>query len=236
MKKKILIAIVLIVVIVGTTIGIIYYKNTRPLKIDKDFSKINLTKVNKVMFVAHPDDDALWGGDHLLKDGKEYLVVCITCGSVKKRVDEFTKVMNNTNSEYVILGFPDKTNGEKDNWETVKDDIKKDLKEILSLKDWDLVVTHNPEGEYGHIHHIMTNEIVTNLANKEKLMYFGKYYKKDILTDYKEQMTELSEEDYQKKYELLKDYKSQSNVVYDMFGHMIPYENWISYEEWYNEI
>lgn len=40
------------------------------------------------MFVAHPDDETIWGGSHLLK--KHYLVVCLTNGNNKtrKRVHE----------------------------------------------------------------------------------------------------------------------------------------------------
>lgn len=235
MKKKQIIMIIVGISIILVALGFCFYNEKRPIKVDKDFSKINLEKVDKVMFVAHPDDDALWGGDHLIKDGDNYLVVCITCGNVKKRVDEFTTVMDKTKSQFVMLGFPDKTNGKKDNWDTVKANIKSDIEEILNLKDWKLVVTHNPEGEYGHIHHIMTNEMVTESANKDKLMYFGKYYKKNDLDNYKDSMSELTEEDYQQKYELLADYESQKTVVYDMFGHMIPYENWISYEDWYSE-
>ena len=34
----------------------------------------------------------------------------------------------------------------------VKGYSKRDKKEIDS-KDWDKIVTHNPDGEYGHIHH-----------------------------------------------------------------------------------
>lgn len=235
MKKKNIIILVIIAVIlfVGIMIGVNYYMKKRPIEVDKDFSKIDLSNVTNVMFVAHPDDDAIWGGAHLLDDGDKYLVVCITCGVVKERVLEFESAMNKTGSKYIMLGWPDKTNGEKDNWDTSRDGIKEDIEKILALKDWDLVVTHNPEGEYGHIHHKMTNVMVTDLADKSKLMYFGKYYKASIIDDYKDGMKELNDDIYQKKYDLIGVYKSQ-DFVYDMFGHMFKYENWLSYEEWNN--
>ena len=58
-----------------------------PYVISKDFDKIELDNYDKLMIVAHPDDETLWGGAHLLEDN--YLVVCITCGPIKDRVNEF---------------------------------------------------------------------------------------------------------------------------------------------------
>ena len=53
---------------------------------------------------------------------------------------------------------------------------------ILGYKKWNKIVTHNPEGEYGHIHHKMTNQIVTKECKKKdltkNLYYFAHYYKK----------------------------------------------------------
>ena len=51
------------------------------------FVEKSLSGVNKLMVVAHPDDELLWGGLHLIDD--DYLVVCITCGPNKVRVNEF---------------------------------------------------------------------------------------------------------------------------------------------------
>ena len=140
---------------------------------------IDLTKVDKLMIVAHPDDEMIWGGSHLIDDN--YLVVCITCGTDEKRVKEFKNVMNATNDEYIMLSYPDKTNGERDNWQKVYNDITLDIEKIIKMKNWDLIVTHNEKGEYGHIHHIMTNSIVTSIYEKMNLenttlYYFGKYF------------------------------------------------------------
>lgn len=234
-KRNIIIVSIVIVLILIITIGaVIWHNKNTGIKIDKDFSKIDLSNVTNVMFVAHPDDDALWGGKHLVENGDKYLVVCITCGVVKQRADEFESAMNKTNSKYIMLGWPDKTNGEKDNWDSSYDGITKDVQDILALKDWKLIVTHNPDGEYGHIHHKMTNAIVTDNAKKEKLMYFGKYHKKADMEKYQSSMIPMDADSLEKKEDLISVYKSQ-DFVFDMFGHMNVYENWLSYEEWYNE-
>lgn len=236
-KKKIIISLISLLILIS--LGLIIYfwlrrSDRSSIEVDKDLAHINLDKVDKLMFVAHPDDDSIWGGAHLIEDGNKYLVVCITCGVRKDRALEFEEAMGKTGSEYLMLGYPDKTNGEKDNWDTSRDGIRKDVQEIIDAKDWNLIVTHNPDGEYGHIHHKMTSSIVSDIADHNKLMYFGKYYKKSIIDDYKDQMVELKEDIYNKKIDLIKVYKTQ-DFVFDMFGQMFGYESWLSYEEWYSE-
>ena len=146
------------------------------IKVDKRIEILDLTNVDNLMIVAHPDDDYIWGGSHLIDD--DYLVVCITCGVKRVRALEFKKAMDKTGDKYIMLGYPDKTNGKRDNWDLVYDDITKDLKKIIEYKNWNIIVTHNPDGEYGHIHHKMTSNIVTSLTG-DNLYYFGRYYKKD---------------------------------------------------------
>ena len=66
--------IILIVCIIFCTS--IYFFNFYH-NLDKDLKKIDFSKYNKLMIVAHPDDETLWGGGHLI-DG-DYVVVCVTC-------------------------------------------------------------------------------------------------------------------------------------------------------------
>lgn len=205
----------------------------KPYKVDKDFSKINLEGYNKLMIVAHPDDEMLWGGAHLIED--DYLVVCITCGGDKIRVNEFKNVMKATNNKYIMLNYPDKTNGERDNWDKVYDDITKDINEIIDLKSWETVVTHNPQGEYGHIHHKMTNAIVTELMeNKEKtgkLYYFGRYHSKKKINEFYSEMTPIEDIYFKQKRQILGMYTSQY-FIQTMFDHMYGYEDWENYDSW----
>lgn len=163
--KKYYILIILLIISISTIIlGLItYYNNV--YGVTKNIDSIKLDNVNNLMIVAHPDDEILWGGAHLIEDN--YLVVCITCGTNKVRVNEFVQVMNSTKDKFIMLGYPDKTNGERDNWDNHRDSITSQLDKIISLKDWDNIVTHNPDGEYGHIHHKMTSELVTNVVDKK---------------------------------------------------------------------
>lgn len=107
-------------------------------------------KIN-LMIVAHPDDETLWGGANLIQD--DYYVVCVTCGNISYRDEEFKKVMLLTGNDFEFLGYPDVVNGYISNWKNYTDSITNDLKRIINSRDWNKVVTHNPDGEYGHFHH-----------------------------------------------------------------------------------
>ncbi len=231
-KLHIIPIVIVLTLLTISTISILTYLYA-PYKANKDFSKINLDGYNKLMIVAHPDDEMLWGGSHLIEDN--YLVVCVTCGGVKERVNEFVKVMNATNDKYIMLNYPDKTNGERDNWDKVYDDITKDINEIINLKDWDLIVTHNPQGEYGHIHHKMTNAIVTSLMEQKdetnKLYYFGRYHSKKKISNYYNEMSPIPDKDIKEKKRILGMYSSQY-FIQTMFDHMYAYEDWESYDSW----
>ena len=230
MKKSILTISIFVVSIFLSTYFIYKYTENRSVSVDKNIEHVDTSGITKLMVVAHPDDDFIWGGSHLMDD--DYLVVCITCGVKKTRVLEFKEAMKKTNEKYIMLGYPDKTKGKRDDWSSVYTSISSDLKKIIDYKDWNLIVTHNPDGEYGHIHHKMTSEIVTNLSNKERLMYFGKYYKKENIP---EDLPTISEKNKKiKREELIPIYASQGYSM-DKFGHMFDYANWRSYDEWNQE-
>ncbi len=225
MKRKVIFFILLVFIVM-----IFHsYQVTAGANVSKNINKLDLSKTNKLMIVAHPDDELLWGGAHLIDD--DYLVVCVTCGVNKKRVKEFVSVMNVTNDKYLMLGYPDKRKNERDNWNGVYSDIQKDLNKIIKYKNWDLIVTHNPQGEYGHIHHKMTSTIVTNIANHDKLQYFGIYYSKLRLESENPKLDSISDEKLYEKEKISLLYTSQKNVINNL-GHMMKYENWISYNDW----
>lgn len=192
----------------------------------EQLDELPLEKCTKLMIVAHPDDETLWGGFGLIED--DYFVVCITNGNNKVRSAEFQKVMETTEDVGLILSYPDKIGRKKSDWKYWKDDIRKDLETILKYKQWDLVVTHNEDGEYGHPHHIMTHEMEVdaykNTDCKAEQYFFGKYYKKKELPQDLE--GKVTGEKLERKYQIYKIYESQSKTI-GKLSHMTPYENWI---------
>lgn len=206
------------------------------------FSKIYLRKnglfrfhdwnnVERLMIVAHPDDETLWGSEELLKN--KYLVVCITCGTNKKREKEIEAALKISKDRLIVLDKPDKVRGKRSDWKHYKKQIKYELKYVIKKKKWNTIVTHNPEGEYGHIHHKITSNIVTKVYNKEKigkLKYFGKYYSKKRINQNKF-AREIPEDIYDMKIEMIDSYKSQA-FIKNRFNQMYKYENLINAEDW----
>lgn len=227
MKKAIYIIGSLIIAI-AILLMFIFSVNKIPVK--QQLKKLNLDNVNKVMIVAHPDDETIWGGAHLLQD--DYLIVCVTCGSNKIRVNEIKKITDYSEDELIMLGYPDKVWGQRSDWKYEKKEIQKDIQKILNYKNWQQVVTHNPDGEYGHTHHKMTSAIVTEVYGKqENLYYFGKYYKNKELQKINKPITLDKKILKEKTKNMLPIYKSQG-FIKEKFGHMYPYEDWIKSIEW----
>lgn len=195
-------------------------------------SQLDLDGYDNLMIVAHPDDETIFGGGHLL-EGK-YLVVCITAGNDVVRSREFIKAMNATNDKGLMLGYPDKTMGKRDKWTSCKSDIKAELTKIINYKHWKTIVTHSPQGEYGHIHHKMTNGIVTDIYNEvcgddQDLYYFAHYYTKEEIGAVEKDLVPLDKNIFDKKYKYAHDvYKSQFHVL-DKLDHIMKYEQWQKY-------
>ncbi len=194
---------------------------------NKCFRYVEKPGQKKLMIVAHPDDETIYGGGHLLTG--DYTVVCITCGVVDYRVEEFKEVMNKTGDNYIMLGFEDRVNvtGPISNWSNQYDDIYNTLHDIITSENWDMIITHNPDGEYGHRHHIMTSEMVTDITGKNNLYYFGhwSYSGRDE--------KRINDNLYDKKMnELISVYYRSQGVALNYNYNMLPYENWIKATEW----
>lgn len=191
------------------------------------FDNTKKKEIKRLMIVAHPDDETIFGGGHLLQD--KYTVVCVTCGKIEYRVKEFEEVMSKTEDDYIMLGYTDRENltGPISNWNNEYNDIYNSLLEIINGTDWDIIVTHNPDGEYGHIHHIKTSEIVSEIANKDKLYYFGHWYSNGG------NGPRIDDNLYNIKInELLSIYYRSQGVALNYNYNMFPYENWIQANEW----
>lgn len=219
--------------VTGIVIAKNEYKNAYnipPLTVEQ-IKKADFKNAKKLMIVAHPDDELLWGGGHLM-DG-DYLVVCITRGYDRVRSEEFRRVTEASGNEHIILSYPDKVVGKRDDWSEIDAKISSDLDKVMEYKNWDLIVTHNKRGEYGHRHHKMTNRIVTDIYKnkhiKSDFYYFGKYHKKANMDKVRGELVKLSPEQIEFKEKLRTLYKSQSRTL-DGLWHMADYEMWQKYD------
>lgn len=193
-------------------------------------SGINSAK--KLMIVAHPDDETLWGGGHLLEG--DWFVLCLTNEFDKVRKNEFYNAMAVSKSKSIILSYPDLMNKKKDDWSTVEAGIKKDLQLILQFKDWQQITTHNPLGDTGHIHHRNTNRLVTQISTElgqySKLWYTGRFYSVgNVPVDL---MITNNESVMIKKNLMLSKYIAETKPIDKYWRQMMPYEHWKKASEW----
>lgn len=200
---------------------------------DKRIADAINEKDKKLMIVAHPDDDVIWGGGHLMSG--DYLVVCVTNGRNKTRSKEFADVITASGNDFIMLDYPDKVANRRDLWTAVMGKISKDLEAVIKYKDWEQIVVHNQAGEYGHIHHQNVHSIVTEIYDRDNikspLYCFGKYYKAVDIDSVKDDLTPISDEEYEFKKNLADMYKSQKKTVKKLW-HMARYEMWTEYERY----
>jgi len=194
-------------------------------------NRYNASQYRKLMIVAHPDDETLWGGANLFK--YRYFVVCLTNGFNLKRANDFKKLLKLTNNSGIILNYPDSQDKIRDDWSEVKTGLLKDLSKLLNYQNWDKIVTHGPDGTTGHIHHKKTCKYVTQIAKKynkyNNLYYFGKFYKKEKIPKY---LPRINDEELSYKKKEINIYKSVIKTIHKFWYHFLPYENWIKATKW----
>ena len=193
----------------------------------------NASQYKNVMIVAHPDDETLWGGANLIND--RYFVVCLTNGYTLSRANDFREILKFTNNSGIILNYPDVQDNIRDNWSEVERGILKDLSTIINYNFWEKIVTHGPDGTTGHFHHKKTCEYLTKITKKynkyNNLYYFGKFYKKNSIPKY---LKRISNRELKYKKKEVSIYKSVKKIIFKLWYHMLPYENFVLASEWKN--
>lgn len=219
---------------VSTTVTITVTGNTGFLT-KQMLDEMDLTSIDNLMIVAHPDDETIWGGGHIVED--DYFILCLTDGYNEKRKKEFYKALSASNDKGMILSYPDTIDGKRSDWKNVKNGMLKDLELIMTYKKWDMVVAHNPSGEYGHEQHKMTSQYVTDTyvkkvdETKAGLVYFGKYYAATKVNEALKDEPRLSQRALERKQILCRLYPSQK-VMVTRLAHMYPWELWINAQIW----
>lgn len=199
---------------------------------------IDLNRAKNLMLVTRPGEEALWGGGHLLEE--DYLVVCMTGGAHPETAAEMDRALSASPSQSMKFAFREKNlRGKSSHWYFARSDIKTVLKMLFTAKEWNKIVTHNPDGEYGNRQNKLLSTIVTQVFNKtvrkkspknDNLFYFGRYCR-PAETGKPEGLAPLSETAMAAKTEMLAAYKTLSSPEAD-FGHMLPYENWVKHSDW----
>lgn len=129
--------------------------------VPSDFlSKLGGLKV--AMVVAHPDDETLWGGGVLARYQGFDVFCCSIPARDPERVLAFCGAMKMLGHHPFIL--PNFDRGPTHPLERL---------DLLQLDRYDVVITHNEDGEYGHAHHIQVHRHVTAIFDGHTLTFKG---------------------------------------------------------------
>src|SRR5438128_2291158 len=129
-------------------------------------SRAGVPRPSKVMFVAHPDDESLFGGE-ALTSSSGWTVICVTNGTNEQRRCEFIEAMSSIGANYTMLGhFDHLASG------NFSGRLDEQLQELLEEFPYEMVVTHNERGEYSHPQHRAVHRIVRRLVTSRPLYVF----------------------------------------------------------------
>jgi LmbE family N-acetylglucosaminyl deacetylase len=119
------------------------------------------------VIVAHPDDETLWaGGTMLMHPFRDWYIISLCRADDPDRAPKFHRVLEILNAKG-DMGYLDDGPGQSPlDQELVKTTVLK----LLPDKHFDLIITHDPAGEYTrHRRHEETSEAVINLWYDEKI-------------------------------------------------------------------
>ena len=124
-------------------------------------------RVKVVVIVAHPDDEILWAGGTLLSNPSWDLVILSLCrANDEERASKFYKTLKLLNAKGKMSNLDD---GPKQT--PLSDNVVEQLlMQIVPNEHFDLIITHNPLGEYTtHLRHEEISKAVINLWKKGKI-------------------------------------------------------------------
>ena len=114
-----------------------------------------------VVIVAHPDDETLWAGGSILSHPSwKCFIVCLCRGSDIERSTKFHLALKVLKSEGIMGDLDDGPD------QIPLDDREVDqaILELLPSKQYDLIISHNPTGEYSkHLRHEEVSKSVIRL-------------------------------------------------------------------------
>jgi len=151
--------------------------------------------IDKLMIVAHPDDEALFGGAELLTHPEEYKVVAVDEYQNEVRRAEWISSM-----QFIGITDSEHWSGFKGGEDYYREKLIYELLRVLRERKYKKIVTHNRKGEYGHPRHRALHDVLNHL-------------RPDILWQFDKCKERLPKDILHKKRDLLKVYESQREVL-----------------------
>ena len=125
------------------------------------------SKKTVAVIVAHPDDETLWSGGTILSHPAwQWFIVCLSRRNDKDRSLRFFNALKILRSEGIMGDLDD---GPEQN-PLEENVVEQAMLNLLPAKHFDLIISHNPTGEYTrHIRHEETGIAVIKLWNAGKI-------------------------------------------------------------------
>lgn len=126
-----------------------------------------MKKKTAAIIVAHPDDETLWaGGTIMIHPAWNFFVVCLCRKSDPDRAPKFYKALHILNADGQMGDMDDSPEQIPLNAGL----LHKNIINLLPYTHFDLIITHNPKGEYTrHLRHEETGKAVIGLWETSKL-------------------------------------------------------------------
>ena len=120
------------------------------------------------IIVAHPDDETLWAGGTIMSHPFwKCFIVCICRASDKDRAPKFYKVLKILKAEGTMGDLDDGPDQNPLN----KQMVEQTILDLLPVRLFDLIITHNAQGEYTkHLRHEEVGKAVIELWQTQKIM------------------------------------------------------------------
>ena len=133
-------------------------------------------RTRRIMFVAHPDDELIFGWHGFLQFHPSCWHVVSITGKGKPRERQFGHVMRFLGVDsFEVWSYRDCADcvpfvGEQENgFDAIEDRLRHTIMRVRP----DVVVTHNPFGEYGHLQHVRLSQILSHIVEPNSLFYFN---------------------------------------------------------------
>lgn len=117
----------------------------------------------RAVVVAHPDDETLWAGGLIASYPGDWTIICCSIPRLDPlRAWKFFDACKALAAKGRLMPFEenDPTNHAGN-------------LQFIKLKEFDVVVTHGPDGEYGHRHHKDVNRWVMKNFDGPVITFFG---------------------------------------------------------------
>jgi len=119
------------------------------------------------VIVAHPDDETLWaGGTILMHPSWKWQIICLCRKSDQERAAKFYNALKVFQSDGIMGDLDDGP----DQKPLDENELQTAILALLPAREFDLVITHNPSGEYTrHLRHEEVSKAVIELWNAGKI-------------------------------------------------------------------